>query len=143
MKNLMMILVASLVALPTMAEQGAPTPEENYTMFCGTRKQLVDFLVANGQDVSRITDADFVELNQTRKPVLRILQNGQRAIDQILDQGSKSDTGPFGAILACSVIVGVKTQIQQNGCVDLATNKIVRDKGGIAACEELMKRIPR
>lgn len=132
-------LIAS--ALPAQAqEESEMDPAETYAMFCGSRAELTAWAKSKGQ---KITKSDFLELSEQRSPILNVLKNGKRAIKQILDEGDKSDTGPFGAILTCGMLVQIKDQVLQKGCYDLSTNKPVRDAGGIKACEDLMSRLPK
>jgi len=140
-KKALMFLVLA-VSFPAISQQGSPA--ENYLMFCGTRQGLVQFLNSQGQNGNGLSESDFAELNSSRVPVLRILKGGAKAIQEILDEGSKSDIGGFGALLACSVITQTQSEIKQKGCVDLVTQKGVRDTGGgISACDVLMKKVQK
>ena len=71
------------------------------------------------------------------------MKNGKAGIQRVLQEGEAQDTGPFGLIIACGLINELKVDIKKKGCTDLATNKAVKDNGGIAACEEVMASLPR
>lgn len=111
-----------------------------YTMYCGSKPEIKALAIAEGKT---FTDAELDELGESRKPILDILLNGDVAIQSLLDSGSKSDTGPFGAIIACSVIDSIKNKILKNGCRDWKTNKIIKNISGIAACDDFLKRIKK
>lgn len=138
-KSLVLGLILAL-SQPTFAQENEMDPAETYTLFCGSSKALSAWAKANGQNV---TTADLREMSEQRSPLLNVLKNGERAIQDLLTEGSKSDTGPFGAILTCGMIVQLKSEILAKGCYDLKTNKPVRDSGGILACENLMARLPK
>lgn len=122
------------------AQEGELSLADQYTMMCGDLESVLEYAGAQGE---KPTKADIAELNESRVPLLKILKTGAKGIQEILDEGSKSDTGPFGAIMACSMLVQIKSQIKESGCTDLATGKRVSDKGGIAACAKLLKGIKK
>lgn len=136
------ILLATFISLSTLSfsafAQDSENPAESFAMFCGSRAELTQLAKAQGQ---KITKADLAELNQSRRPILNILVNGNEAIQQLLDEGSKANTGAFGVVMACGMIDQLKNEISQKGCVDLETNKAVMNVSGIQACEAVMKKL--
>lgn len=138
-----LVFALSLHSSQSMAQDSGPeevTPENSYTMFCGSLEELKTMAKAKGE---KITAKDLEELNSSRADILTVLAQGKSAIERILAEGSKSDTGSFGAILTCGMIVEMKSDIVAKGCVDLKTNKSVKDNGGIAACESMMNSLNR
>ena len=140
LKVLLTILVFVGFSQNLFAEENELSVEEQYTMMCGDMPTLKAYAKSMGQ---RITKKDISELNESRKPILTVLKSGAKGIQALLDEGSATDTGPFGAILACSVIFQVEKQIKENGCTDLTTGKKVMDKGGVAACAKLVKSLEK
>lgn len=138
-KSLALTLLLTLTT-PANAQENEMDPAESYTLFCGSSKALTIWAKANGQ---KLTSDDISEMVSQRAPILDVLKNGERGIQRLLAEGSKTDTGPFGAILTCGMIVQLKSEILAKGCYDLSTNKPVRDNGGILACENLMARLPK
>jgi hypothetical protein len=142
MKMKSIILAAVISALGfSSAQANEPTAAENYAMFCGSRNELISFLKSQGQDTDAITEAELLDLNQGRMAMIRILKNGNSAIQELIAEGSKADTGAFGAIMACGVLVELKNDVLKKGCYDLSTNKPVKNKNGIEACEVLLAKI--
>lgn len=113
---------------------------ESYVMFCGNKAAL-EKLAAEQGDV--VTAEDIKEIRESRAPILDILKNGAEGIRRQIELGEEQDTGAFGAIIACGMIDQLKEEIKKKGCTDLATNRAVKDKGGIAACAELMGKLPK
>ncbi len=117
----------------------AVNPSEDWTIFCGDKKTLMDHFGAGEVPTAQ----ELEEINQSRLPILKILTGGKKAIAELLEEGSRSDTGAFGVIIACGVIENIKLEIKEKGCFSLTTNKPVKDKGGIKACEEVLSKLPR
>jgi hypothetical protein len=120
----------------TFALDDDQSPQETYTLFCGSAKALSQIAEGEGRILSK---AEVADLAKSRVPVLTILEKGAAGIQELLKQGSASETGGFGALLACGVITQVKAIIIAKGCTDLSTGKVVKDHGGIAACEAINK----
>lgn len=130
---LVLVMLASSIAL-------ADETEKTYVMFCGNKAALEKMAAEEG---FTITKEDLLEMNETRAPILDILKNGAEGIERQLELGNSQDTGAFGVIISCGMIDQVKDLIKKKGCFDLKTNKVVKDKGGIAACAEIMAKLPR
>ena len=133
MKQLLLVLALALTST-------AFANNENYIMFCGNKAALTKLVNEQGLEM---TVEDLKELAETRSPVLDILKNGKAGIQRVLEEGNAQDTGAFGVLIACGVITEMKDLIKKKGCTNLATNKVVKDNGGIAACEEVMSSLPR
>ena len=129
-----------LLALALVLSSTAFANNETYTMFCGNRAALIK--LANEQGLE-MTSEELKEITETRAPVLDILKNGNAGIQRVLEQGQAQDTGAFGVLIACGVINEMKDLIRKKGCTDLTTNRAIKDNGGIAACEEVMAKLPR
>lgn len=134
MKNLLfaMVLLSSSMVFAN--------DSESYVMFCGNKAALTKLAAEQG-DV--VTAEDIKEIKESRAPILDILKNGKKGIQRLLELGEQQDTGGFGVLVACGMIDQLKEEIKQKGCTDLTTNRAVKDKGGIAACAELMANLPR
>jgi hypothetical protein len=137
----LLLSVSMLVNLTSFAQAADPTDADKYTMFCGSRTQLIEYFKNQGEDISKITDKDFVELNQSRLPFLKIVELGQKGIEDLLEEGSNTDTGPFGAIIACGMLLEIKTEVLKNGCHNLETNKSVFSSDNLVACQDFMKKV--
>lgn len=135
---LLVTFISSTILSFSAFAQDSENPAENFAMFCGTRAELIQLAKARGQEIAK---ADFAEINQWRRPILNILANGNEAIQQLLDEGSKANTGAFGVVMACGVIDQFKNDISQKGCMDLETNKAVMNVSGFQACEAVMKKL--
>jgi hypothetical protein len=129
-------LLLLISSLSTFAKQ---TNEELFMTFCGSRSELSEYARKEGQQV--ITKGMIAQLIEQRAPVLEILRSGDEGIDRLLEKGSADDIGPFGALMACGIIDQNKTQIKARGCIDLKTNKLIRDNGGIDACSRMIKAV--
>lgn len=129
-----------LLTLALVLTSTAFASNENYIMFCGNKAALSKLAQEQGMEM---TAEDLKEISESRGPVLEILKNGKAGIQRVLQEGEAQDTGPFGLIIACGLINELKVDIKKKGCTDLATNKAVKDNGGIAACEEVMASLPR
>ncbi|MCM2351788.1 MAG: hypothetical protein NDI69_17365 [Bacteriovoracaceae bacterium] len=134
MKNLLLVMVM-LSSSMVFANDS-----ESYVMFCGNKAALAKLAAEQG-DV--VTAEDIREIKESRAPILDILKNGKKSIQRLLEVSEQQDTGVFGVLAACGMINELKEDIKQKGCTDLTTNRVVKDKGGIAACVELMAKLPK
>lgn len=132
-------LITIAVLLLSVKAMALTEQQETYAMFCGSRVDLTEFAISKGE---RITAKDIKELSETRAPVLDVLANGNEGLSRMLDEGNRTDTGAFGAIAACGIIVQLEKEIKKAGCYNLKTNKAVVDNGGIKACKALMAKLP-
>jgi hypothetical protein len=41
------------------------------------------------------------------------------------------------------VLDSIKAEVQSKGCYDLVSHQAVKDQGGLAACADVMSRLPR
>jgi|GEM_PF-1891016 hypothetical protein len=150
MKKSLLILVVSFVSVSmnAFAQSYSDSLDEAaasfYTINCGTLKDLLAMdgmpKLPNGE----ISDSDLAELVEIRAPILNVLLKGAPAIKELLDLGDKQDTGPFGAIMACSQVAMMEPMIKKNGCViDLKTEKRVYDGPGFTACAKLNASLPK
>jgi hypothetical protein len=114
---------------------------ETYNMFCGDRAAIEAF--ARSQGATSVSETEFAELNEQRQVILKVLQKGAAGLQELLNEGSRSDTGPFGVLLACGVLDSIKAEVQSKGCYDLVSHQAVKDQGGLAACADVMSRLPR
>lgn len=130
------ILLSSLLLGSLFAKAGELSKE--YIMFCGSKSALVELAKQEGQ---KVTKKDLVELAQSRSPILNVLQKGAAGIQELLDEGSKNDTGAFGVMAVCTVINDHKDEIKANGCIDLNDNSVVEDNGGIDSCAKVMDKL--
>jgi hypothetical protein len=137
MKNISKILILSMII-----SNIAHAASDEYSLFCGNKAQLEAVMHAQGQTGS-LTKKDIKELSEQRAPLLSVLAKGVQGIREVLDEGNKSDTGGFGALLVCGLATQLKSEIQASGCYDLQTNQPVMDNGGIAACETLLAAVPK
>ncbi len=137
------VMVLALTCTRSHATQNSAEPQaaETYSMFCGDRAAIESF--ARSQGASSVSEAEFAELNDQRQVILKVLSKGAVGLQELLDEGSRSNTGVFGVILACGLLDSIKTEVQNQGCYDLVTNQPVMDQGGIAACADVMSRLPR
>lgn len=134
MKNLLfaMIMLSSSMVFAN--------DSETYVMFCGSKSDLEKFA---SEQYMVISAHDLKDMKESRAPILDILRNGEKGIQRVLELGEQQDTGGFGALIACGMIDQLKEEIKEKGCYDLTTNRAVKDKGGIAACTELLARLPK
>lgn len=137
MKTISKILILSMIV-----SNIAHAASDDYVIFCGNKQQIEDVMHAQGQKGS-LTKKDIKEISEQRAPLLSVLAKGAQGIRKVLDEGSKADTGGFGALLVCGLATQLKTEIQTLGCYDFQTNQPVMDNGGIAACESLLAAVPK
>lgn len=134
----MKLLILSLLFLTNLSH--AALPSEDWIMFCGDKKTLLEHFGAAGETP---TTAELKEANESRKPILKVLAEGKKGIAALLEEGNRTDTGPFGVLLACGVIDKIKHEIKEKGCYSLTSKTPVKDKGGIKACAEVLSKLPR
>lgn len=139
MKKLAIYISTILASNLAFAGTAQASSSDDYVMFCGNRQQVLALMQSRGVDTSQNTEANLKDLNNSRKPLLRILAKGESEIRSLLNQQSRSNEGVFRAMMNCKVILDIKSEIRQNGCLDLGTGKRIRDNGGIAACEDFVK----
>lgn len=123
----------------TFSHAYAVNPSQDWILFCGDQATFLDHM---GPGIKPSTK-DLREVDKSRGPILKVLTEGKKGLAELLKEGNRSDTGPFGAILACGVIEKIKYEIKDKGCYLLLSNKRVSDQGGIKACEEFLSRMPR
>ena len=137
MKKMMTILcllsVCTAAFATSLSEQA-----EAYVIFCGTKNDLKTFLASKGE---KMTAKDVAEAIQTRAAVLNVLKTGKKGIQDLLAQGERSEAGPLGVLMTCGIIDQIKNEIQNRGCSDLKNNQVVRNSGGLPACDEIMKKM--
>lgn len=131
MKNLVVILV-----LLSGFNANASEEENAKLMFCGSLAQIK-------QSFGNPSKAELAELIQSRRGMTNILKNGKKAMQELLDKGSKNDIGAFPLIGTCGMIVNLKEEIRQGQCIDLETNKPLTDNGAVAACEQVFKSLEK
>lgn len=119
----------------------AAVPSQDWIMFCGDQKTFSEH--AEREFGGKPSAKELKELNESRKPILKVLAGGNKAIKELLDEGSRSDTGPFGVIMACGMLVNLKHEIAEKGCFSLTSTAPIKDKGGIKACEDLLAKMPK
>ncbi|AZZ35937.1 hypothetical protein CIK05_03725 [Bdellovibrio sp. qaytius] len=112
--------------------------QENYAIQCGTLEEMGQVV---GQDISTASDADKKELQDIRQVNFDVLVGGQKAIQKLLDEGSKSDTGGFGAVIACTMVDQMSSRISEKGCLNIATGETTKGEAGIAACKAVLESI--
>lgn len=138
--------VATLAAEPRAAaqnEQVGPSAQEIedlYIFQCGSIDETIKLINGNSKD---LTDSDINEIIEMRKINLSIIREGKPAIIKLLDEGSKNNTGNFGALLACGVVVQISEKVKERGCLDLKTNEVVKDGAGLSLCEEMLSLIKK
>jgi hypothetical protein len=144
MNKLILVLGFSLLTSASFAQsqadvEGMSDAESLWLAQCGSAEELK--VLTGGKPLSK---ADKKELNEMRAPVQKVLNNGEAGIKEVLEEGSKQDTGAFGAIMVCSLLNSMKPLIAQKGCVpNLSSNQKVYDGPGFAACEKLMANLPK
>jgi hypothetical protein len=119
----------------------ASIPSQEWVMFCGDSKTVVQHVKKEyGQ---RPTSKDLKEMKESRAPLLRLLIGGSRAMSDLLKEAGQSDHGVFGVMVPCGIMVNIKHEIIEKGCFDLDTGKVIKDKGGINACEKFLDSLPK
>lgn len=112
--------------------------EELFIFQCGSLEEMTNILKLKTNDLS---DAEKAEVINSRKINLSIIREGAPAVKLLLKQGSKQDTGGFGAILACGLVSQISEKVRERGCVDLETNEVIKDGPGIEICNEMIKKV--
>lgn len=112
--------------------------QETYAIQCGTLEQVA---TAIGQSAESITEDDKKVLQEIRGGTFEVLVGGEKAIQKLLDEGSKADTGGFGVLLACGMIEQIDSMIAEKGCLNLTTQETTKGEAGIAACKSVMKAV--
>ncbi len=112
--------------------------QETYAVQCGTLEEVGK---AVGQDMSTITAEEKKELQEMRKTTYDVLVGGEKAIQALLDEGNKNDTGGFGVILACGLIDQIGSKISEKGCLNIETGETTKGEAGIKACKSVMDAI--
>jgi hypothetical protein len=134
MKRLLLaILLSGIFSQAAHAEQG---PESIYPFYCGTKEEV---LAASGGGTA--SEEEWNELIEQRSVVLQTLLTPKESLKKMYEEGSKNDTGPFGVLMACGIIVQLNPRLAEKGCVDLKTNQVVRDQGAVALCQDLIARL--
>lgn len=114
--------------------------EEFYIFQCGTLEEMTKILKVEVRDLS---DADIEEVIKSRKINLSIIREGMPAIKKLIAEGSKNDTGGFGALLACGVVNNISEKVKERGCLDLETNDVVSEGPGFAICKEMLSKVKK
>lgn len=134
------IVLAAIVISGSMAfaQLDNSQVEETYAIQCGT---LEDVSKVVGQDMATATDEEKKELQEIRQSTYDVLVGGEKAIQKLLDDGNKSDTGGFGVILACGMIEQIGAKVSEKGCLNMATGETTKGEAGIKACKSVMDAI--
>ena len=145
--SLIVILATSTVFAQQAEGEDKLSPEEiqkTYDFQCGSVADVIRSVKAENPDMKDELSADELkELIQTRSVMLDVLKNGAPAVQKMLEQGSKSDTGPFGALIACSMIDVLSEKISSEGCLDLSTGERISGGPGIDVCKEMVKKLKK
>lgn len=138
MKKIITIFCVLICALATHATESQESEltekemEEFYISQCRSVDEMAKIL---NEDVKDITESDMIILIESRKMNISIIREGAPAIKRVIEDGSRSDTGPFGAMLACGVVNYIEAKVKERGCLDLETNEVIMDGPGFAACK--------
>jgi hypothetical protein len=134
MKKTLLITVLSLLASTTTLYA---KESEFYPSICGTKARLE-------KDMQTKIEGDLLlEIIAGRKIFLNIVQKGQLAIDEILSNQTNESYDPLYLFMTCNGIKEAKNEIKKLGCVDIETGKVIKDNGGIKACEDFLVSLPQ
>ncbi len=90
------------------AEEAAPQQ-----MDAATQAEIHGFL-CTGPQAEQLKEP---EIKQMRDQVVRFLANPAKTAQELLEQGSKDDIGPFGLLAACAMVIGLEDTLTAKGCI--------------------------
>ncbi len=92
----------------TASEEAAPQQ-----MDAATQAEIHSFL-CTGPQAEQLQEPKIKEI---RDQVVRFLANPAQTAQELLDQGSKDDIGPFGLLAACAMVIGLEDTLTAKGCI--------------------------
>ena len=137
-KIIFSLFILTATASAFAQEMSDKEKQEIFAMQCGS---VEDIAKAMGTTADQFTDKDKKEISEIRSATLAIVKDGSAGIKKLLEDGSKSDTGVFGAVLACGLVDQISDMIKEKGCLDLETNQVIKASSEIDNCSELVKKL--
>ena len=57
------------------------------------------------------------EIKEMRDQVVRFLTNPAKTAQELLEEGNRTDVGPFGLLAACAMVMGLEDTLLAKGCI--------------------------